>query len=154
MDRFALVNWLSVVVAALSGFVVGSIWYGPLFSKPWMHYSGMTREKGAQANPALIFGGAFVLNLVAASGIALQNGAPIVGLNDSGGARIQEGVASLGGYADIFLRNTLASGVVPQIEIPTSQHDLHVRIAFDFVAQLFEDLPHFGMSTRGKTHGV
>ena len=47
--------------------------------------------------------------------LAMQNGAPVVGLNDSGGARIQEGVASLGGYADIFLRNTLASGVVPQI---------------------------------------
>jgi len=47
--------------------------------------------------------------------LAMENGAPIVGLNDSGGARIQEGVASLGGYADVFLRNTLASGVVPQI---------------------------------------
>jgi propionyl-CoA carboxylase beta chain len=47
--------------------------------------------------------------------LAVDNGAPIIGLNDSGGARIQEGVASLGGYADIFLRNTLASGVVPQI---------------------------------------
>jgi len=47
--------------------------------------------------------------------LALKVGAPIVGLNDSGGARIQEGVVSLGGYADIFLRNTLASGVVPQI---------------------------------------
>jgi len=47
--------------------------------------------------------------------LALKMGAPLVGLNDSGGARIQEGVASLGGYADIFLRNTLASGVVPQI---------------------------------------
>jgi propionyl-CoA carboxylase beta chain len=47
--------------------------------------------------------------------LATKAGAPIVGLNDSGGARIQEGVASLGGYADIFLRNTLASGVVPQI---------------------------------------
>jgi len=46
---------------------------------------------------------------------AMKNGAPVVGLNDSGGARIQEGVVSLGGYADIFLRNTLASGVVPQI---------------------------------------
>ena len=45
--------------------------------------------------------------------LAMKMGAPIVGLNDSGGARIQEGVASLGGYADIFLRNTLASGVVP-----------------------------------------
>src|SRR5262249_13962653 len=47
--------------------------------------------------------------------LALENGAPVVGLNDSGGARIQEGVASLGGYAEIFLRNTLASGVGPQI---------------------------------------
>jgi propionyl-CoA carboxylase beta chain len=47
--------------------------------------------------------------------LALENGAPIIGLNDSGGARIQEGVLSLGGYADIFLRNTLASGVIPQI---------------------------------------
>ncbi len=49
--------------------------------------------------------------------LAMKVGAPIVGLNDSGGARIQEGVASLGGYADIFLRNTLASGVVPQISL-------------------------------------
>ncbi len=47
--------------------------------------------------------------------MALKNGAPLVGLNDSGGARIQEGVVSLAGYADIFLRNTLASGVVPQL---------------------------------------
>ncbi len=47
--------------------------------------------------------------------LAVKVGAPVIGLNDSGGARIQEGVASLGGYADIFLRNTLASGVVPQI---------------------------------------
>ncbi len=49
--------------------------------------------------------------------LAVEVGAPIVGLNDSGGARIQEGVVSLGGYADIFLRNTLASGVVPQISL-------------------------------------
>ncbi|MDX2182775.1 MAG: acyl-CoA carboxylase subunit beta [Gemmatimonadaceae bacterium] len=47
--------------------------------------------------------------------LAVRNGAPMIGLNDSGGARIQEGVVSLGGYADIFLRNTLASGVIPQI---------------------------------------
>jgi propionyl-CoA carboxylase beta chain len=75
-----------------------------------------------------------------------EDGAPVIGLNDSGGARIQEGVVSLGGYADIFLRNTLASGVVPQISrswarapaarstrrrSPTSSHgrghELHVR---------------------------
>ena len=47
--------------------------------------------------------------------MAMRNGAPVIGINDSGGARIQEGVVSLGGYADIFLRNTLASGVIPQI---------------------------------------
>jgi len=47
--------------------------------------------------------------------MAMKNGAPVIGLNDSGGARIQEGVVSLGGYADIFYRNTLASGVVPQL---------------------------------------
>jgi acetyl-CoA carboxylase carboxyltransferase component len=47
--------------------------------------------------------------------MALKNGAPVIGLNDSGGARIQEGVVSLGAYADIFLRNTLASGVIPQV---------------------------------------
>ena len=47
--------------------------------------------------------------------MAMKNGAPIIGLNDSGGARIQEGVVSLGGYADIFYRNTRASGVVPQL---------------------------------------
>src|SRR6266581_5515405 len=47
--------------------------------------------------------------------LAMKNGAPLIGLNDSGGARIQEGVVSLGGYADIFYRNVMASGVVPQI---------------------------------------
>lgn len=47
--------------------------------------------------------------------MAMKNGAPVIGINDSGGARIQEGVVSLGGYADIFLRNTMASGVIPQI---------------------------------------
>ena len=53
----------------------------------------------------------------------MKVGAPVIGLNDSGGARIQEGVMSLAGYADIFLRNTLASGVVPQI----SRHHGAVR---------------------------
>ena len=66
-----------------------------------------------------IFGGslgeAHAEKIVKIMKLALDNGAPIIGLNDSGGARIQEGVVSLGGYADIFLQNTLASGVVPQI---------------------------------------
>ena len=66
-----------------------------------------------------VFGGslseAHAEKIVKILDLALKNGAPVIGLNDSGGARIQEGVVSLGGYADIFLRNTLASGVVPQI---------------------------------------
>ncbi len=66
-----------------------------------------------------VFGGTLSLSnarkITQIMDLALQNGAPIIGLNDSGGARIQEGVKSLGGYAEIFLRNTLASGVVPQI---------------------------------------
>ena len=66
-----------------------------------------------------VFGGSLSLENAAkickVMDLAMKTGAPIIGLNDSGGARIQEGVASLAGYADIFLRNTLASGVVPQI---------------------------------------
>ncbi|HEX2645121.1 MAG TPA: acyl-CoA carboxylase subunit beta [Thermoanaerobaculia bacterium] len=66
-----------------------------------------------------VFGGSLsetnALKICKVMDLAVDNGAPVIGLNDSGGARIQEGVASLGGYADIFLRNTLASGVVPQI---------------------------------------
>ena len=61
--------------------------------------------------------GAHAEKIVKIQDLALKNGAPIIGLNDSGGARIQEGVVSLGGYADIFLRNTLASGVIPQISV-------------------------------------
>ncbi len=59
--------------------------------------------------------GANAAKIVKIMDMAMKNGVPMIGLNDSGGARIQEGVASLGGYADIFLRNVLASGVVPQI---------------------------------------
>src|SRR5512146_1011207 len=66
-----------------------------------------------------VFGGslgeAHAEKIVRLMDLALKNGAPLVGLNDSGGARIQEGVVSLGGYADIFLRNTLASGLIPQV---------------------------------------
>ncbi len=73
----------------------------------------------AFAQDFTVFGGtmseANAKKICAIMDLALDNGAPVVGLNDSGGARIQEGVVSLGAYADVFLRNTLASGVVPQI---------------------------------------
>ncbi len=71
--------------------------------------------------------------------LATQNGAPVVGLNDSGGARIQEGVASLGGYADIFLRNTLASGVIPQISAilgPCAGGAVYSPAITDFIAMV------------------
>src|SRR5471032_1024768 len=66
-----------------------------------------------------VFGGSlsesFAEKICKVMDLAVRNGAPVIGLNDSGGARIKEGVVSLGGYAEIFLRNTMASGVVPQI---------------------------------------
>ena len=73
----------------------------------------------AFAQDFTVFGGSLsetnAAKIVKIMDLAIKMGAPVVGLNDSGGARIQEGVLSLGGYADIFLRNTLASGVIPQI---------------------------------------
>jgi propionyl-CoA carboxylase beta chain len=71
--------------------------------------------------------------------LAVRNGAPIIGLNDSGGARIQEGVVSLGGYADIFLRNVLASGVVPQLSAilgPCAGGAVYSPAMTDFIAMV------------------
>ena len=71
--------------------------------------------------------------------LAMKMGAPIIGLNDSGGARIQEGVASLGGYANIFLRNTLASGVIPQISAimgPCAGGAVYSPAITDFIAMV------------------
>ena len=77
------------------------------------------RQAFVFAQDFTVFGGSLseanAQKIVKLMDLALKTGAPIIGLNDSGGARIQEGVVSLAGYADIFLRNTLASGVVPQI---------------------------------------
>src|SRR5262245_36593398 len=77
------------------------------------------RQVFAFAQDFTVFGGSLsetnAAKIVKIMDLAMKLGAPIVGLNDSGGARIQEGVLSLAGYADIFLRNTLASGVIPQI---------------------------------------
>src|SRR5258706_11346477 len=68
-----------------------------------------------------VFGGSlsesFAEKICKVMDLAVRNGAPVIGLNGSGGARIQEGVVSLGGYAEIFLRNTLASGVIPQLSV-------------------------------------
>ena len=84
------------------GTVHGRLVY--LFSQDFTVFGGSLSETHAE-------------KIVKIMDMAMKNGAPVLGLNDSGGARIQEGVVSLGGYADIFLRNTLASGVVPQISV-------------------------------------
>src|SRR5215471_10261449 len=71
--------------------------------------------------------------------LAMKMGAPVFGLNDSGGARIQEGVMSLGGYADIFLRNTLSSGVIPQISAimgPCAGGAVYSPAITDFIAMV------------------
>ena len=81
------------------GTVAGRLVY--VFSQDFTVFGGSLSETHAE-------------KIVKIMDLAMQNGAPVIGLNDSGGARIQEGVMSLGGYADIFYRNTLASGVVPQ----------------------------------------
>ncbi len=81
--------------------------------------------------------GAYAKKICKVMDLAVKNGAPVVGLNDSGGARIQEGVVSLGGYADIFLRNTLASGVVPQISAimgPCAGGAVYSPAITDFIA--------------------
>jgi len=83
--------------------------------------------------------GAYAKKICKVMDLAVKNGAPVVGLNDSGGARIQEGVVSLGGYADIFLRNTLASGVVPQISAimgPCAGGAVYSPAITDFVAMV------------------
>ncbi len=82
------------------GTVSGRLVY--IFSQDFTVFGGSLSETHAE-------------KIVKIMDLAMQNGAPVIGLNDSGGARIQEGVVSLGGYADIFYRNTLASGVIPQI---------------------------------------
>ena len=75
----------------------------------------------------------------------MKNGAPIIGLNDSGGARIQEGVHSLAGYAEIFYRNVIASGVVPQISVimgPCAGGAVYSPAITDFVIMVKDTQSH------------
>src|SRR5213596_1206449 len=90
-----------------------------------------------------VFGGslseAYAEKICKIMDLAMKVGAPIIGLNDSGGARIQEGVVSLAGYADIFLRNTLASGVIPQISAimgPCAGGAVYSPAITDFIAMV------------------
>jgi hypothetical protein len=65
------VDIIAALVAALTGFVIGGLWYGPLFQKHWMRHSGMTHDRGKQQNKLLVFGGAYVMNLVSAAGLSM-----------------------------------------------------------------------------------
>src|SRR5216117_3592891 len=96
------------VDAPADGVVTG---YGTIDGRPVCTFSQDFTVLGGS------LGEAHARKIVKIMDMALRTGVPIIGLNDSGGARIQEGVASLGGYAEIFLRNVLASGVVPQISV-------------------------------------
>lgn len=68
---FSTLNWLAIVVATLLTFVIGAIWYGPLFGKPWMKEMGFTEEDLKDANMAMIYGTAFVLELIMTINLAL-----------------------------------------------------------------------------------
>ncbi len=70
-DAMATLNWLAVIVAALAGFAIGGVWYGPLFGKVWMQESGMTEEKMKSSNMVRTYGGTLVLNLIAAFSLAM-----------------------------------------------------------------------------------
>jgi len=85
-----------------SGFINGRLVY--IYSQDFTVFGGSLSETHAK-------------KILKVMDMALKNGAPVIGLNDSGGARIQEGVAALGGYADVFQQNVLASGVIPQISV-------------------------------------
>lgn len=93
-------KYLSDGVVTGYGYINGRMVY--VFSQDFTVFGGSLSETHAE-------------KICKVMDLALQNGAPVIGLNDSGGARIQEGVVSLGGYADIFYRNVMASGVIPQI---------------------------------------
>ncbi len=87
---------------------------------------------------------------------AMKVGAPVIGLNDSGGARIQEGVASLGGYAEVFQRNVMASGVVPQISMimgPCAGGAVYSPAMTDFIFMVQGQLVHVRHRPRGGEDG-
>ena len=86
------INWLAVLVAAISAFVLGGLWYGPLFGKAWMKHSGMTEKRIKEGSPAKIYGGAFVLSLIAALVFAMFLG-PKPGVEFATGAGFAAGLA-------------------------------------------------------------
>ena len=104
------VNWIAVIAAAVSAFVLGGLWYGPLFGKKWMALVGLSEEQARSGSPAMIFGGAFVLSLVAAFVFAMFLG-PKPGIEFATAAGFAAGlcwVAATFGINYLFARKPLA----------------------------------------------
>jgi hypothetical protein len=70
-QAFAHIHWLAVIVAAIAGFPIGALWYGPLFGSAWMAHTGINKERAQQANRVMIYGTTLVLNLVIATSLAM-----------------------------------------------------------------------------------
>ena len=103
------VNWIAVLVAAVSAFVLGGLWYGAIFGEKWMAYNGLTKEQAQAGSPARIFGGAFVLSLIAAFVFAMFLG-PKPGLQFAASAGFAAGlcwVAATFGINYLFARKPL-----------------------------------------------
>lgn len=113
MDMSGL-NWLAVIVAAVSSFIIGGLWYGPLLGKAWMRASGMTEEKAQQGNMGMVFGVSFVLQLAAAVVLAMFLGPEsdlIFGLVAGGSVGVFW-VATAFGVVYLFERRPLAHWAV------------------------------------------
>lgn len=113
MDMSAI-NWLAVIVAALSSFIIGGLWYGPLLGKAWMRASGVTPEQAQQGNMGMIFGVSFVLQLLAAIVLAMFLGPEsdlVFGLS-AGGAVGLFWVATAFGVVYLFERRPLSHWAV------------------------------------------
>src|ERR671917_2239027 len=126
-------------------------YFGMMERRPWGdavvtgHGTIFGRKVFVFSQDFTIFGGtlseAFAEKICKVMDLALKYGCPVIGINDSGGARIQEGVVSLGGYAEIFWRNVQASGVVPQISLimgPTAGGAVYSPAMTDFVLMVKE----------------
>lgn len=98
------VNWIAVLVAAISAFILGGLWYGPLFGKKWMAHTGMTEERAKSMNMARTFGLSFILSFVAAFVFAMFLG-PNPGVEFATGAGFAAGLCWVGasfGINDLF----------------------------------------------------
>ncbi len=128
------IHWLAVLAAAIAGFAVGALWYGPVFGKAWMAERGVTQEDAAKANMPLIFGTAFVLNLIASfvlDHVLGTYGAPDLGLS----VMIAGGIA-LGFIATSFGVNYLFSRLSMRLFLIDAGYWLVVYCVMGVVLQL------------------